>query len=101
MRELDVTAQEVQEVVSNSDKKRFTLMDETGVTHIRAVQGHSLKIVDDDHLLQRLACEGNDLPRKCVHGADRRYYDRIRSKGLLTGGGQGVGFRNHVHFAPF
>eukprot|EP00913_Durusdinium_trenchii_P002553 g2362.t1 len=34
------------------------------------------------------------------HGTYRRHFDSIRRVGLLAGGGQGQGFRNHVHFSP-
>ncbi|CAK8991886.1 tRNA 2'-phosphotransferase 1 [Durusdinium trenchii] len=98
--ELEVQEEEVQQVVKKSDKKRFELKEDDGELLIRAVQGHSIKTVDDDQLLQKLDLEDTNLPNVCVHGTYRRHFDSIRRVGLLAGGGQGQGFRNHVHFSP-
>jgi len=92
---------DVYRVVQDSDKQRFELLEERGVWLIRATQGHSMKVVDDDHLLQRLELNDPDLPESCVHGTYRRNWESITSNGLLAGGPQGNTFRNHVHFAPF
>jgi len=97
--ELEVTKEDVQQVVKRSDKKRFELKDEDGEVLIRAVQGHSMKVIDDNQLLQKL--DLTNLPDCCVHGTYRKYFESIKSVGLLAGGGQGQGFRNHVHFSAF
>eukprot|EP00930_Biecheleria_cincta_P084918 TRINITY_DN7433_c0_g1_i1.p1 TRINITY_DN7433_c0_g1~~TRINITY_DN7433_c0_g1_i1.p1 ORF type:complete len:432 (-),score=87.93 TRINITY_DN7433_c0_g1_i1:37-1293(-) len=101
LQELDCTREDVDEVVTTSDKKRFEIKVIDGVLMIRAVQGHSMKVIDDDELLQRLEAGSADLPRDCVHGTYRKHLDSILRHGLLAGGGQGQSFRNHVHFAPF
>jgi len=101
LQELSCTRKDMEEVVQGSDKKRFETCEEDGVLLIRAVQGHSIKVVQDEQLLRRMSAEDDDLPPLCVHGTYRRYFDSIKAKGLLAGGGQGQGFRNHVHFAPF
>lgn len=97
--ELDVKQSDVEQVVKRSDKKRFELKEEDGEVMIRAVQGHSIKVIDDDQLLTKL--DLTNLPELCVHGTYRKHFDSIKQNGLLAGGGQGQGFRNHVHFSAF
>lgn len=97
--ELDVKQSDVEQVVKRSDKKRFELKEEDGEVMIRAVQGHSIKVIDDDQLLKKL--DLTNLPELCVHGTYRKHFESIKQNGLLAGGGQGQGFRNHVHFSAF
>eukprot|EP00913_Durusdinium_trenchii_P014379 g13486.t1 len=85
--------------VESNDKKRFEMKTEESKALVRAVQGHSMKTVDDDSLLKRLAADDPDLPKVCVHGTYKRCVESIQRNGLLAGGG--VSDRNHVHFAPF
>ena len=68
---------------------------------IRAVQGHSLKAVQDDQLLVRLGTEQRLLPEKCVHATYSRNWTSIKEKGLIAGGVQAFGERNHIHFMPY
>lgn len=99
--ELDCTLADVEEVVKESDKKRFDMMEEDGERLIRAAQGHSIKVVEDECLLRRLTAEDEELPDTCVHGTYRRHFEKIRAGGLLAGGTHGQSFRKHVHFSPF
>ena len=99
--DMGCTVADVEEVVQNSDKHRFELKDENGVCYIRAVQGHSIKTVTDEDLLQPLRLDDPDLPTICVHGTYRRHWDSIMRHGLIAGGGLRRGSRNHVHFQPF
>merc|ERR1712118_628965 len=76
---------------------------EGGVQLIRASQGHSIKAVEDEHLLQKLFETDTDLPHVCVHGTYLRYLQSIQQWGLVAGGlhqGKKWTERNHVHFAP-
>merc|ERR1740129_956747 len=68
---------------------------------IRAVLGHSIKVVEDSRLLRQLCSTDEDLPANCVHGTYRRHFEKIRNNGLMAGGGHGQAFRNHVHFVPY
>merc|ERR1712232_428478 len=77
---------------------RFELLDEGGRLLVRAVQGHSMKVVQDESLLRRLSATDPNLPSVCVHGTYARYVANIKTKGLIAGGGQTE--RKHVHFAP-
>ena len=99
--DLKATQDDVERIVASNDKKRFELKQDVkvGQVMIRAVQGHSMKVVDDNHLLQNV--DLNNLPDCCVHGTFRKHFESIKSKGLLAGGKQGQGFRNHVHFSSF
>ena len=45
---------EVQFIVASNDKKRFELSEEEGVLLIRAVQGHSMKTVQTEELLEKI-----------------------------------------------
>ena len=101
LKDIGCTREDVDRVVRESDKKRFEVHGEGPSLLIRAVQGHSIKIVDDDVLLRRLDVRDDDLPQRCVHGTYRRHLNSIISTGLIAGGGQRAGFRNHVHFVPF
>eukprot|EP00933_Yihiella_yeosuensis_P025606 TRINITY_DN19853_c0_g1_i1.p1 TRINITY_DN19853_c0_g1~~TRINITY_DN19853_c0_g1_i1.p1 ORF type:complete len:307 (+),score=62.15 TRINITY_DN19853_c0_g1_i1:28-948(+) len=94
------TLQEVEKIVKDSDKQRFTLQKIDGALRIRANQGHSMKEVQDDLLLEQLQLEAPDrLPAEVVHGTYFRYWQSILKSGLLAGGVNGAKFRNHVHFA--
>lgn len=96
---LGCTQDDIQAAVESNDKKRFEMKTEESKALVRAVQGHSMKTVDDDSLLKRLAADDPDLPKVCVHGTYKRCVESIQRNGLLAGGG--VSDRNHVHFAPF
>ncbi|CAH0479313.1 unnamed protein product [Peronospora belbahrii] len=74
-------------------KQRFTLTrNESGHGKlIRANQGHSMQLVQDDQLLIPLKMPISS--RQCVHGTYLKFWDRIWNFGLskMT--------RNHIHFA--
>ena len=95
---LKTTQADVERIVAGNDKKRFELKGD-GRVMIRAVQGHSMKVVDDSQLLQTMDLK--NLPDCCVHGTYRKHFESIKRKGLLAGGRQGQSYRNHVHFSSF
>jgi 2'-phosphotransferase len=98
------TMADLQTIVSESNKQRFQLKQgldgEDDLTYIRAVQGHSMKVVQDEKLGRRLRADDSDLPSECVHGTYSRHLGSILGNGLMAGGRQGPAFRNHVHFQP-
>jgi RNA:NAD 2'-phosphotransferase (TPT1/KptA family) len=59
--------------------------------HIRAVQGHTIKTIEDDLLLVKIT--DPHLYPVVVHGTDYKAWEFIKASGLKTMG------RNHVHFA--
>jgi 2'-phosphotransferase len=114
IRPLKVTLDEIQDIVNDNDKKRFTLIpiteapsgssaepsqaSEIEINHnnpahflIRANQGHSLK-VDEADLLTPITAD--NIPAVIVHGTTRRAWPLI-----VSGGGLKPMGRNHVHFA--
>ena len=99
--ELGASRHEILACAKSNDKKRFETRDIDGVLHIRACQGHSMKVVQDEQLLRKLHASDADLPGCCVHGTYMRHFASIIDKGLIAGGSSGSNFRNHVHFAPF
>lgn len=78
-----ITRSELNEVVANNDKKRFSF-DATG-THIRANQGHSVEV---------------DLQLEPIVPPDVLYHGTSRSavKSILEGGLQKMS-RHHVHLS--
>ncbi|KAF9437136.1 tRNA 2'-phosphotransferase 1 [Entomortierella beljakovae] len=85
------TLVDINRVVSTNDKQRFQLLVETtGQTYIRAVQGHSLTNVDD--LGYEDITDSSQLPC-ALHGTLQSKWDLIQMNGLskMT--------RNHIHMA--
>lgn len=99
LRRLNATQADIQRIVARDDKQRFAVMKKKKKIMIRAVQGHSMTLVEDKYLLQRV--DPDNLPDCCVHGTYRKHFESIKKKGLLAGGHQGQTFRNHVHFSSF
>jgi RNA:NAD 2'-phosphotransferase (TPT1/KptA family) len=60
---------------------------------IRAVQGHSNRIVQTDDLMEVLTVQ-HELPVSCVHGTFHKHLDSVLTTGLQT-----QGDRIHIHFA--
>ncbi|GMF33057.1 unnamed protein product [Phytophthora lilii] len=87
------TEEQVDEVVRTNAKKRFSMTtDESGeVKFIRANQGHTLQLVQDDELLTPL--EDPDAIEKCFHGTYLKFWESIWANGLSKMQ------RNHIHFA--
>ncbi|KXT13020.1 hypothetical protein AC579_3331 [Pseudocercospora musae] len=110
-RSMKVTFEEVQEIVKDNDKQRFTMIpassqDGKDVNRqpsipstdpkdwlIRANQGHSLKI-ESEGLLKPISAEEGNVPETAVHGTTHSAWMLIVSSGGLKPMG-----RNHVHFA--
>ncbi|KAL3660505.1 tRNA 2'-phosphotransferase 1 [Phytophthora oleae] len=86
------TEQQVEEVVRTNAKKRFSMTtDESGaVKFIRANQGHTLQLVQDEELLTPL--EDPSAIDKCVHGTYLKLWKSIYATGLSKMQ------RNHIHF---
>ncbi|XP_059176464.1 tRNA 2'-phosphotransferase 1-like [Physella acuta] len=87
-----VTVADIEQVVENNDKKRFTLESDadTGRLKIRANQGHSIQVEDLD---LKPITDASDYP-VVVHGTYQRPFKSIAKEGLKRMG------RIHIHFAP-
>jgi len=83
LRGFDFTLEELQNVVSGNDKKRFSL-SEDGLL-IRANQGHSVKV--------ELGYAPTAPPEILYHGTAERFLTSIKQQGLIKGK------RHHVHLS--
>ena len=82
----------VRRVVQDNDKQRFALRTAAdGRLEIRANQGHTVDVVRDEELLERLT-DATAVPI-CVHGTYHQWWPQIRDHGLKRMR------RNHIHFA--
>eukprot|EP00397_Hematodinium_sp_SG-2012_P066879 GEMP01101746.1.p1 GENE.GEMP01101746.1~~GEMP01101746.1.p1 ORF type:complete len:197 (+),score=16.24 GEMP01101746.1:55-591(+) len=81
MTKFNVTLEELQQIVSDNDKQRFSLSQENNVWYVRANQGHSIPI-DDMALLTKLHPDTLSPDMKCVHGTYFRYWPAISKQGL-------------------
>ncbi len=79
----NITFDQLQYVVENNDKQRFTFNDDQ--TKIRANQGHSNDI--------QLNLEAQTPPKTLYHGTATRFLESIFEKGLIKGK------RQHVHLS--
>jgi putative RNA 2'-phosphotransferase len=77
-----INSSKIQELVSLSDKKRFEISSDG--LKIRAVQGHSSKLVSRSYVEFK-------PPLFLYHGTATRFLDSIRQHGLIAGE------RHHVH----
>jgi RNA:NAD 2''-phosphotransferase len=86
----NVTVSDIERVVKNNDKQRFTLIEKDSKYYIRANQGHSKDVasdINDKKLLTKI-----DQPYKqCFHGTSRKLLGSIRKTGLNSGK------RKHIH----
>lgn len=87
-----VTHADVSRVVEESDKKRFEMRLIEGVWYIRAVQGHSIRSVTEEHMYRLTMADVEHYP-VVVHGTYLRAWELIKTQGLscMT--------RNHIHLA--
>lgn len=100
-----VTLETIESIVDNNSKKRFELVLIEGAPlgsrnvsdyKIRAVQGHSIDIVEDELLLEEVTDDNISslLPQAiCVHGTYRAALPMILKTGLNRMS------RNHIHLA--
>jgi len=85
------TLDHIKVVVNSNDKKRFELKEIDGVLMIRAVQGHSIKTVKTEDLLEPI--KNPFQYSQVVHGT---YFEPLP---LIMKGGLNKMARNHVHLA--
>jgi len=88
----NVTIKDIEDVVANNDKKRFSFSDDkrTAELRIRANQGHSHKVaenISNVELLKEITV-ANSL---CYHGTYKKFAEEIRKTGLNRMG------RKHIH----
>ena len=88
-----VTVVDIVDVVDVSRRPRFEILK--GRT--RALQAHSLKVVDDDVVHFRPLASDADRPPVVLRGACRRHRGSVLEHGLLAGGFTGTGNRVDVN----
>ncbi|KAL2892420.1 tRNA 2'-phosphotransferase 1 [Bienertia sinuspersici] len=82
---------EIQEAVRIDNKQRLGLLQEDGELWIRANQGHSVKSVETENLLEPIL-SAEEIP-VCIHGTYKRHLESILASGLKRMN------RLHIHFA--
>lgn len=80
------TLAELEDVVANNEKKRFTIVTTDGISLIRAAQGHSSAQVKME-LVKRVP------PDMLYHGTASKHLKSIMKQGLIPG------TRHHVHLS--
>ena len=93
------TIEDVVHAARVCNKQRLELRTEHSLLLVRASQGHSMSVVQDDSLLRKLSALDSNLPEFCVHGTIYKHLPSILQLGLMTGGTRHA--RNHVHFTPY
>lgn len=83
------TLQDIQHVVDTNNKKRYELTLKDDVYFIRACQGHSIKSVSHQDLLEEI----HSISTPVIHGTTKKAWTLIQKEGLS------VMKRNHIHFA--
>ena len=83
----------LKKIVETNSKKRFQLKTEKSLLYIRAVQGHSIKNLNHNKMLELLKKENPILKKTIVHGTFLKFWPMIEKGGLKTMS------RNHVHMA--
>lgn len=87
----NVTFEQIQYLVDHNDKKRYELTEgSAGEWLIRANQGHSLKTIIPDSMLEKLT---GPIDTPIIHGTSLQAWKQIKQKGLSKMN------RNHIHFA--
>ena len=99
IRHLGATIDDGVHMVRCCNKQRLELRTEHSQLLVRARQGHSMSVVQDDSLLRRLSVLDSNLPEFCVHGTIYKHLPSILQLGLIIGGTRHA--RNHVHFTPY
>ena len=87
----DISLQDVITVVENNDKKRFEITSISNELFIRACQGHTIKTIQDEYLLQPIV--DASLYPTVVHGTYEKLLSAILEIGLSRMK------RNHIHMA--
>eukprot|EP01147_Barroeca_monosierra_P004519 gene4519-8559_t len=87
-----ITFQDIQHIISNCPKQRFSIVEgEGGVLRIRANQGHSIKLSEEESGLVRITSP--ETYPLVVHGTSKKALADILQEGLSRMK------RAHIHFA--
>ena len=84
IRSLEISIDDVHNVIKNCDKQRYRLNNE--MDKIRANQGHSVSVEIHYNKV-------TNIPKKLYHGTKKEFLTSIMEKGLIPGN------RTHVHIS--
>tara|TARA_Y100000813_G_C24116546_1_gene330476 strand:+ start:94 stop:672 length:579 start_codon:yes stop_codon:yes gene_type:complete len=87
----NITIQDILYIVDNNDKKRFSIEHRNSVIYIKANQGHSIKSIKDELLLNRIT-DPNYITF-AIHSTFKKSIKLIKENGLSKMN------RNHIHMA--
>lgn len=82
--------EDIERIVENNDKKRFSLATKNGTDVICANQGHTLREVGTSQMKELV---GSDIPDEIYHGTYRH-----KLADIIGSGGLSRMQRNHIHF---
>lgn len=96
LKQVGISLEKLCHVVENDPKGRFRMVCEHGKNLIRANQGHSLPIINDDQLLDLVRIDDNSdlVQRLIIHGTYLDKWEAIKENGLNRMS------RSHIHFVP-
>lgn len=86
-----ISIDEINYIVENNNKKRFSTNIVNDILYIRANQGHSINKIKDDNLLTEI--KDVNYINNVVHSTFRKNLGLIKKNGLCKMK------RNHIHFA--
>lgn len=86
-----ISIDEINYIVENNNKKRFSTNIVNDILYIRANQGHSINKIKDENLLTEI--KDVNYINNVVHSTFRKNLDLIKKNGLCKMK------RNHIHFA--
>jgi len=86
--------EKIKNIVDTNDKKRFSMKKEENIWLIRANQGHSIKSIKSQELLNEITLNDVDKYPVVCHGTYFKVWDIVKTEGLKTMK------RNHIHFVP-
>lgn len=95
--QIDVSEDMIYTAVRTNNKKRFQILVVSGKPmYVRAVQGHSFAVMDDQIFGHPLTL--GTAPCLMIHGTKASCVDGIKLCGILPGGPQKI--RTHTHACP-
>ncbi len=86
-----ISVEDINYIVENNNKKRFSTTIDKDIYFIRANQGHSISKIKDDNLLTEI--KDVNYINNVVHSTFLKNLDLIKKNGLCKMK------RNHIHFA--
>ena len=87
----NITNEDIMYIVANNDTKRFSIQHRDSIIYIKANQGHSIKSIKDDLLLNEIT--NPNYIKIAFHSTFKKSIKLIKENGLSKMN------RNHIHMA--